>query len=43
VVERAAMMCVGEEIGLCDLPAEFAAPVVAVEGEGPKPAAKKKK
>jgi two-component system response regulator AtoC len=42
VVERAGMMCEGEEIDLCDLPAEFAAPVAA-ESEAAKPAAKKKK
>lgn len=41
VVERAAMMCEGEEIDLADLPAEFSAP--AAEGESAKPAAKKKK
>jgi DNA-binding NtrC family response regulator len=44
VVERAAMMCDGEEIGLADLPAEFAAPPAAAAEEEPaKPAAKKKK
>ena len=41
VVERAAMMCEGEEIDLADLPAEFSAP--AAESESVKPAAKKKK
>jgi two-component system response regulator AtoC len=40
VVERAAMMCEGEEIGLADLPAEFA-PVA--EGEPEKPVIRKKK
>ncbi len=39
VVERAAMMCEGEEIGLADLPAEFAA--VPAEDETPKKAKKK--
>jgi DNA-binding NtrC family response regulator len=44
VVERAAMMCEGEEINLCDLPAEFAIPVASVvENEAAKPAVKKKK
>ena len=45
VVERAAMMCEGEEIGLCDLPAEFAsAPVQTAVSEDPgKTSAKKKK
>jgi DNA-binding NtrC family response regulator len=42
VVERAAMMCEGEEIDLCDLPAEFSA-APAVEEETAKPAGKKKK
>jgi two-component system, NtrC family, response regulator AtoC len=42
VVERAGMMCEGEEIDLADLPAEFAA-APAAEGESPKAAAKKKK
>jgi two-component system response regulator AtoC len=40
VVERAAMMCEGEEIDLADLPAEFSAPVSA-EAETPKKAKKK--
>jgi two-component system response regulator AtoC len=40
VVERAAMMCEGEEIDLADLPAEFSAPVSA-ESETPKKAKKK--
>jgi two-component system, NtrC family, response regulator AtoC len=44
VVERAGMMCEGEEIDLADLPAEFAAPVQAApDGEAAKPAPKKKK
>ncbi|HEY5118098.1 MAG TPA: sigma-54 dependent transcriptional regulator [Anaerolineales bacterium] len=43
VVERAAMMCEGEEIDLCDLPVEFSAPQVPIESETAKPAVKKKK
>jgi DNA-binding NtrC family response regulator len=46
VVERAAMMCEGEEIDLCDLPAEFsAAPATAAatEEETVKPTLKKKR
>ncbi|MGD0174256.1 MAG: sigma-54 dependent transcriptional regulator [Anaerolineales bacterium] len=43
VVERAAMMCEGEEIDLCDLPAEFSAPQAAMESETAKPVVKKKK
>jgi two-component system response regulator AtoC len=39
VVERAAMMCEGEEIDLADLPAEFSA--VPTEGETPKKMKKK--
>jgi two-component system response regulator AtoC len=40
VVERAAMMCEGEEIDLADLPAEFSA-APAAEGEAPKKTKKK--
>lgn len=40
VVERAAMMCEGEEIDLADLPAEFSAPS---DDAAAKPAPKKKK
>lgn len=44
VVERAAMMCEGEEIDLADLPAEFsAAPPSAPTDEKPKKPAKKNK
>jgi DNA-binding NtrC family response regulator len=39
VVERAAMMCEGEQIDLADLPGEFSAP--EAESPKPKPAAKK--
>jgi two-component system response regulator AtoC len=42
VVERAAMMCEGEEIDLADLPAEFAA-APAADGEEPKKTTRKKK
>ncbi len=44
VVERAGMMCEGEQIDLADLPAEFAAPIQAApDSDAAKPAAKKKK
>jgi DNA-binding NtrC family response regulator len=42
VVERAAMMCEGEQIGLADLPSEFA-PAEADLGASAKPPARKKK
>lgn len=43
VVERAAMMCEGEQIDLCDLPSEFAAYEEGAPEAAAKPAGKKKK